>query len=96
MRCDVHPDTAGVLLIQNLVEGKILVCCQDCGHDMIMQLCVAWGVDQTIAEAAQDALYKEVEAQKAAKAQSRSGKGAGKSVEPQDTGDAGASTVAPE
>lgn len=96
LRCDVHDDHAGVLLIQNLAEGKIVVGCPECVHDMVYQLAVSIGVAAVIAEEAQQELYKQVEQQKKAATPSRSRKGASKSVEPQDTGDAGESTVAPE
>lgn len=84
LRCDVHEENAGVLLIQNLAEHKVLVACPECVPDMVLTLAQSTGVAAIIAELAQDELYAQVEQQKKTAAAARRGKGRKSDAEPQD------------
>lgn len=94
LRCDVHDDVAGILMIQNLVEGKILVACPECLPDMVLTLAQSTGVAGAIAELAQEELYEQVAEQAKAKAKPRARKAAAAAAEPQDIPDGDASTAA--
>lgn len=94
LRCDLHGDVAGVLLVQDLVEGKILVGCPECAPDMVRALAEATGVAEAIADEARDALYAQVAQQHEAKPKPRARKSAAKAAEPQDTPERDESTVA--
>lgn len=91
LRCDVHEDAAGILLVQNLVEGTVNVACPECLPDAVGALADAAGVTEAIWNQAQAELLAEVE-RNAAKAEKAAARKAGrKPTGPQDTGDAGES-----
>lgn len=61
LRCDEHPDVAGVLLVQNLAEGEIKVACPQCVPACVRALADAIGLTEQIAQEAQANLINEVE-----------------------------------
>jgi len=95
LTCDVHPDTVGALMLQNLAEGGILVACPECVPDMVLNLAQSTGVAAAIAETAQQELYEQVAAQSKPPTKPRARKTAATAAVPQDTGDAGESPAAP-
>jgi hypothetical protein len=93
LRCDVHPENAGVLLIQDLIGAKVLVGCPECVIDMSIALAQSTGGAELIVELAQQELYEAVAAQKAEKAKPRARKPAAAAAGPQDTDQVGESPV---
>jgi hypothetical protein len=96
LMCDVHQDTVGILLIQNLIEFKTLVGCPECVPDLVLALAQSTGVAEAIAETAQQELYEQVAAQNKAKAKPAARKKAAAAPPPKDTDPVGESTDAEE
>lgn len=96
LRCDTGDDYPGSILIQDLVDGKVIVACSQCAPMAVRALGDALGVTQGVWDEAQAALMQEVE-KAAAKREKAAARGkARKSPEPQDTPPGDASTVAAE
>lgn len=93
LRCDRHDDTKGILLIQNLEDGTVLVGCQECAPDMVRALAETLGVAEQIQGEVIAALNEQVEKEAAKRERAAARKGGRKSSEPQDTGEPGESTA---
>lgn len=93
LRCDVHDDTAGTLLIQNLGDGTVLVGCSECAPNMTRALADQLGVTDQIADEVVMRLNEEVEKAAAKRERAETRKAGRKTPQPQDTGAAGESTA---
>lgn len=95
LRCDEHPEAAGLILIQNLAEAQVKVGCAECLPDLVRALAEATGVAGEIWAAAQQTLMDQAADEAAKRERAAARPRRGKATAPKDTGESGESTDPP-